>query len=292
MNWSILAQGREIMKNVLAVFFVAAAIFSIQACQQNETLTREVQRTKPSFNLADNTADDARTMIQRYADAWLGEKEMVLADTETLGFEIEGDGGGEYHVLLLPDGTAQVVDGIPEADFTVVFKTDIDFLRRLDRGELNVMTALGRARMSDTTPLDFRFPPGFQLSGESLGYLLELGFHFWNREWPEVIPFGDGMTRFIHGANSAIFYYEQGLRTSWYQIEPGQHINQDEGDQVNPFPSLFIMTRGRVQAKLDGVEMTLEEGNAVLVPAGMTHQFWAAEDQYGEFVLVMFGQGA
>jgi mannose-6-phosphate isomerase-like protein (cupin superfamily) len=107
-----------------------------------------------------------------------------------------------------------------------------------------------------------------------------------------VIPFGDGLTRNVHGGNSAIFYYQQGLRTSWYQLEPGLHINRDEEEQVNPFPSLFIMTRGRIQARLGGTEMTLEEGHAVFVPAGMTHEFWAEEGQYGEFVLVMFGQGA
>lgn len=29
-----------------------------------------------------------------------------------------------------------------------------------------------------------------------------------------------------------------------------------------------------------------------MVPAGMTHEFWAEQGQYGEFVLVMFGEGA
>ena len=174
----------------------------------------------------------------------------------------------------------------------MVFTTDIELLRRLDRGELTALTALGRARMSDPTPLDFRFPPDFQLTPETMSYLLQLTFHFWNREWPEVIPFGDGMTRLVHGANSALFFYQKGVRTSWYQVEPGMHINRDEADQTNPFPSLFIMTRGRIQARLGGELLELEEGTAVLVPAGMTHEFWAEDGQYGEFVLVMFGEGA
>ena len=106
-----------------------------------------------------------------------------------------------------------------------------------------------------------------------MAHLLRLHFHFWNRDWPEVIPFGDGMTRNIHGGNAAPFYYDRGLRTSWYQLEPGMHINREEAMQTNPFPSLFIMTRGRIQARLGGTDMTLQEGQTVLVPAGMTHEF-------------------
>jgi hypothetical protein len=250
------------------------------------------QRTSPSRATADNSADDARTILQRYADAWRGAEEMALAETVVLGFEIEGTGGGSYHVTIPPDGPAALADGIPDSGYDVVFTTEIGFLRRLDRGELNALTALGRARMSDPTPLDFRFPPGFQSTPETQSRLLRLTFHFWNRAWPEAIPFGDGLTRSIHGANSAVFYYQRGIRTGWYQVEPGMHINRDEAEQTNPFPSLFIMTRGRIQARLGGTLLELEEGHAVLVPAGMTHEFWAEEGQYGEFVLVMFGEGA
>jgi mannose-6-phosphate isomerase-like protein (cupin superfamily) len=195
-------------------------------------------------------------------------------------------------MTLTSEGPAELIDGLPDAGWTAVYDMNIDLLRRLDRGDLNAMTAVGRARMSDETPLDFRFPPDFRPTVEALGELLRLHFHFWNREWPEVIPFGDGLTRRVHGGNTSILYYQEGLRTSWYQLEPGLHINADEADQKNPFPSLFIMTRGRVQARLGGKEMTLEEGLAVHVPAGMTHEFWAEEDQYGELVLVMFGAGA
>lgn len=242
--------------------------------------------------MTDNSGDDARTILQRYADAWRGEEEMALRDTVVLGFEIDGTGGGEHHVAIPPSGNVELADGIPEAGYDVVFTTDIEFLRRLDRGELNALTALSRARSSDPTPLDFRFPEGFGWTPEARAFLLPLMFHFWNRDWPEVIPFGDGMTRNVHGGNAAIFYYDRGLRTGWYQLEPGMHINREEGDQRNPYPSLFIMTRGRVQARLGGTEMELQEGHAVLVPAGMTHEFWAQDGQYGEFVLIMFGEGA
>jgi quercetin dioxygenase-like cupin family protein len=70
------------------------------------------------------------------------------------------------------------------------------------------------------------------------------------------------------------------------------HVNAEAKDQTNPFPSLFIFTRGAIQARLGGEERTCTEGEAVLVPAGMTHEFWARPDQYGELILIMFGEGA
>jgi mannose-6-phosphate isomerase-like protein (cupin superfamily) len=253
---------------------------------------RESQRTSPTRSMADNSADDARAILKRYVDAWRGAEEMTLSETVVLGFEIEGTGGGSYHVTIPPAGPAELADGIPDSAYDVVFTTDIGHLRRLDRGELSALTALGRARMTDRTPLDFRFPPDFQLTPEAQGHLLRLTFHFWNRDWPEMIRFGDGLTRNVHGANSAVFYYQRGIRTAWYQVEPGMHVNRSEAEQTNPFPSLFIMTRGRIQARLGGKLVQFEEGHAVLVPAGMKHEFWAEEGQYGEFVLVMFGEGA
>jgi mannose-6-phosphate isomerase-like protein (cupin superfamily) len=272
---------RAALQVVLLVFVAATTAFG-----------QQTQRTSPSQSPVDNSADEARTILQRYVEAWRGAEEMVLSETVVLGFEVDGTGGGAYHVTLPPSGGAELADGVPDSGYDVVFTTDIDLLRRLDRGELNALTALGRARMSDPTPLDFRFPPGFQLTPEAQSHLLRLTFHFWNRDWPEIIAFGDGLTRNVHGANSALFYYQRGIRTGWYQVEPGMHINRAEAEQTNPFPSLFIMTRGRVQARLGGELLELEEGQAVLVPAGMAHEFWAEEGQYGEFVLVMFGEGA
>jgi len=38
--------------------------------------------------------------------------------------------------------------------------------------------------------------------------------------------------------------------------------------------------------------MVLSEGQAVLIPPRMTHEFWADAGQYGEFVFTAFGEGA
>jgi mannose-6-phosphate isomerase-like protein (cupin superfamily) len=249
--------------------------------------------TVPPPVTLDNRADDAWTILDRYAGAWSRKAELGLVDaTVVLGFEIAGAGGGAYHILLEPSGPGTLVDGPAPADYDVIFQTDIAFLRRLDRGELSALTALGQAHGDDPTPLVARFPPGFRWTPESRATVMPMVFHFWTRDWPPVIRFGDGTTREIHGGNVAVLYYDSGLRTAWAQLTPGTRINENPGDQTNPFTSLFIITRGVGTARIGGVEFTLQEGQAVLVPPGIPHEFWTGEDQYAECLLIMFGPGA
>jgi mannose-6-phosphate isomerase-like protein (cupin superfamily) len=266
----------------VAVTMLAALMLS---CQPGE-------HPADQLSVSDCAEKDARAIIQRYVDAWRGNQEMLLKDTVVLGFDIREYEGGAMQVVLPSDGPAELVDSVPYVNCDVVYTTDIEWLRKLDRGEVNALTAMGRARMSDTAPLDFWFPGEQESSAEVLSFLLPLTFHFWNRDQPEIIPFGEGLTRNVHGGNVTVFYYEQGVRTAWYQLESGMHINRVPHEQTNPFSSLFIMTRGNVQARLGETDMALKEGQAVLVPPGMAHEFWAEEGEYGELIVLMFGEGA
>ena len=77
-------------------------------------------------------------------------------------------------------------------------------------------------------------------------------FHFWTRGFPEVIPFGKGMTRRAHGSNFVVFYYEKGLRTAWYRVEPGERVRDDPREMAMPFPMLVIGVDGTAEGELDG----------------------------------------
>ena len=89
-----------------------------------------------------------------------------------------------------------------------------------------------------------------------------------------------------------IFYYEKGLRTAWYQVKKGMKINENLEEATNPFPSLFIMTKGEGQALLGDKTISLKAGLTLFVPAGMIHQFWTESDSGLEFIIIMFGEGA
>jgi mannose-6-phosphate isomerase-like protein (cupin superfamily) len=193
--------------------------------------------------------------------------------------------------VVPPDGSALLAAG-PGADGSIVFEMDMATLRKIDSGEWNALTAMAQERSDDATPMTAHFPPGFSWTPENRGLYMPFVFHFWNRQRPEIIRFGHGTTRRVHGAEGTLLYYDSGFRSAWFQLEEGVHVNANPRAQRNPFPSLFIATRGSAHARLDGIVHRLQEGEAVLVPAGMTHEFWTAPGECAEVILVMFGQGA
>ncbi len=276
------------LRNLLSGLWLALAALPSSGCAQSPASFRP---TVPPAVEPVAGERDAATILSDYARAWRGRQEMpVLDQTVVLGFRVAD--GGEFHVVLPPEGAAEFETGLPPESpgWVATFELDLATLQQLDRGEINALTAMGQARASDPIPLTPRIAPAW--TPQLRSFVLPLFFHFWNREWPEVVRFGEGTTRVVHGANAAVLYYDQGLRSAWYQIKPGMRANEKAEDQSNPFDSLLIVTRGRLQSRLAGIERVLHEGEAVLIPAGMSHQFWAGDDDYAEAVLIMFGGGA
>jgi len=218
-------------------------------------------------------------------------KDPAAGETEvTFGVKIEGSGA--WHVDIDRAGGVNLRDGLPPEP-TFLYVTDPATLRRMDRGELAVITAMGRARSSDPAPMDFELMEGYAPPEDFMAFFTPFTFHFWTRGFPETVRFGkEEFTRKVHGANVTAFYYQKGFRSAWYQIKKGQHINQRAEDQVNPFPTLAIFIAGEAEARIGGEQMKLEEGVSVLIPAGVTHEFWNDREQPAEFIIIMFGEGA
>jgi len=227
------------------------------------------------------------TILKSYANAWRGKTEFELSSATILGVWIDGDG---YTIEITNDG-GTFSAGAPN-HFDWGFETDRETLIKLDNRSFNALTAMGQARASDPIPLRIRLPDNFSAEGDIRHYFIPLTRHFWNREWPETIHFGEGTTRDIHGANATLLVYDDGLRTGWYQLKPGMHINSDLADQVNNFDSAIIVIKGHFSGKLNGIERVFQEGETVLVPEGMTHEFYASDEEYGEFLILMWGENA
>jgi len=244
-----------------------------------------------SVQAPSNVSDSARVILRRYGDAWRGRQELAFERDLVAAFWIRGELGGEYHLVLSTEPGANVREGVPD-QYDIGFELDIEFLRRLDRGEINALTAMGQARSNDPIPLIPRIGPLLTATPDAGLLFRRLAFHFWTRSWPEIVPFGKQATRLVHGGNAAVLLYDKEFRSAWYQLKPGMHINADPDDQINDYPQLVIVTRGRFKGRFDGQEKILSEGEAVLIPAGMRHEFWAENDEYGEVVWIAFGEGA
>lgn len=243
--------------------------------------------------VAGQAAADSRAMLDDFVSAWRGSEAVSLGagDEVVIAFDITGKDAFAGHVVLGAAPGGRLEPGLPESR-DLLFRMEAGLLERIHAGEISALTAMGQARADDPIPLEPEFGESFLERPDAGALFRRLAFHFFNRHWPPRIPFGEAASRLVHGGNAAIFAYDEGFRSAWYQLRPGMHMNADPADQVNAFPQLLVVTRGSFLARFDGVERRLEKGEAILVPGGMRHEFWAGEGDYGELIWIAWGPGA
>jgi mannose-6-phosphate isomerase-like protein (cupin superfamily) len=225
------------------------------------------------------------------------QNDPAASEPITFGIRIQDENHSEWQVVVggRKDGAGryqvELGKGLP-SNPSAFYTLDLATLQKIDRGEINALTAMGRARASDPAPMDIEVMEGFQPSPDFLARFIPLTFHFWTRGFPETVDFDKEHSREVHGANMVVLYYQEGLRSAWGQVEKGQRVNSDPKDQVNPFPTMFICLRGKAAAKVAGKEVTLKAGQMVFIPPGVSHEAWNPYDEPAEVILLMFGKGA
>lgn len=236
--------------------------------------------------------DDALTILTRYAQDY--QIDVTLKEDVTFAVKVGDD---FWHIIAKAktddtEASVMIVEGKPETP-TFYFFTDIETLNQIDQGKLNALTASAKAFESDFAPFDVDVMEGFQPDGAFMSTLFSVYFHFWTRGLPEVIPYGVDLTRFTHGAQASIFYYQQGFRSAYVAIKKGQHANEDERSDSNPFPTLLIAIKGEGIMIINGVESKFAAGQAIIIPAGVSHEFLNPDSEEPlEAILLMFGEGA
>lgn len=249
-----------------------------------------------SFSVPAQTGQrSAEEILRAYADDF--RNDPAASEPIIFGIKIKGAEDAAWHVIVdgKREGTGKYAvelrRGLPAVP-SAVYTLDLDTLRRIDRGEINALTAMGRARAADPAPMDMEAMPGFQADAEFLARFIPFTFHFWTRGLPETASFGRQHSREVHGARMVVLYYQKGLRSAWAQIEKGRHVNKDPRDQTNPFPTMIIGIRGKAMARIGGKEIPLGAGRMVFVPAGVAHEAWNPYEEPAEIILLMFGEGA
>ncbi|MDX1471178.1 MAG: cupin domain-containing protein [Flavobacteriaceae bacterium] len=235
--------------------------------------------------------EPAETILSRYAQDY--ENDISLKEDVTFGIEVDTT---FWHVIATAKSDAnpasvKLLKGKP-AKPSFYFTTDLETLNKIEKGELNALTASAKAFSSDVTPFDVEVMEGYTPSDNFLNRLLNVYFHFWTRGMPERIPFGLDKTRYTHGAQAAIFYYQPGFRSGYFALKKGQHANEDEKSRTNPFPSMFIAIKGEGDIIINGERSKLAGGEAILIPPGVSHQFINNNEEVFEGIILMFGEGA
>lgn len=232
--------------------------------------------------------DSAEAILETFAEDY--ERDPSLREVR---FAVSLDEEAWWQVVAEPgeEGDVTVTRGRPDEP-TLVFWLHYPTLVRMHRGELDALTAAGRGLASDPALLSYGATEGYTPTPETVEILQDVLFHFWTRGLPEVVPFDARRTRRLHGTDAVLLYYQPGFRSAWFSMKPGQHANEDPRLQVNPFPSLIVITRGRGAGRIGDRELELDEGNAVFIPAGTSHEFWNPFDEPVEGLLLMFGEGS
>lgn len=231
--------------------------------------------------------------LQGMVDLWDGKKsEIVKVEQETvILFEVKKDKEViPYHVTLTPDGKGQLNKGSHE-QYLLKYVLDDQTLSRLAKGELTSMTAMVKSRSSDFAPMEADFNQ--KLADEKTPqFFFDFSMYFFNQHWPPKFMYGKAYSRFTHGGMASVFVYNPGIRSGWFHLEKGMHVNKEEDLKSNPFPSLFIITRGEGKARLGEEVLEVREGESYLIPPGMVHELWVEGDQVLQGVILMFGEGA
>ncbi|MEM8668035.1 MAG: cupin domain-containing protein [Planctomycetota bacterium] len=218
------------------------------------------------------------------------------AAAEPRSFGVSIPGAGDWHIDVAGEkqGDVWAVElskGLPKSP-TFVYTIEPETLIAIDSGQINALTAQGKESSGQYTPMSVSYMDGFKPTIMEVGEINPFSFHFWTRGFPEVVPFRGIQTREAHGSNFGVFYYQTGLRTGWYRVEPGERVHEGQGEQAMPFPILAIATRGVTEGEVDGKRVSLPAGNAVFIPAHAQHKWWNESDEPAEAIVVMFGEGA
>lgn len=202
-----------------------------------------------------------------------------------LNLTIQGD---KFHILLGKD-SVDVQEGHQE-ERMLDFFMDQDTFGKLCDGTWSGLTAGGREHMGQSTPLDFKLPPGVAPTPQLLQVIYHMGMHFFNTSYPNIYRFGPDHTRFVHGGHATPLVYGHGVRFAYYTIVSGEQIN--ELDDTNPFPSYFTIIGGKGTAIVADKEINIEKGMAIHVPKNANHVFKADKGQRLELMMLAYGPGA
>ncbi|HEX7012023.1 MAG TPA: cupin domain-containing protein [Steroidobacteraceae bacterium] len=238
--------------------------------------------------LARTAEDELRRLAEDYA------RDPSLDRAVTFGIRIDEQ---MWTIVAKPATESEAASVVVERGAPTVpafvYETDSKTFARIVAGEIHALTTMAQARSSDPAPMRVDTVNGFQMDEAGRAAFLSVSFHFFTTGIPEIVPLGPSRARPVHGGEALPIYYAKGLRTSWYAIAPGQHINAEAEDQVNDFPSLFIILEaGSARGRIGGREMVLGDNQAIFVPAGMSHEFWNPGNERATLLLIMFGENA
>ncbi len=198
-------------------------------------------------------------------------------------------GGEIWHLSIQPGKPVRLGAGHLNSA-QVRFHLSQGTLEAIFEGKLTGMTAAGREKMTDKTPLDFELPEGQTMTPALMQQMLKFIQRFFNPTLPETIQLGKDHARLVHGAYAIPLFYHQGFRSAWYHLSPGQRLN--ESGDTNPFPQAFVFVAGNGYAKIADKTFPVTANTAVFIPPETEHLAWTEDEAGLTLIFLAWGEGA
>lgn len=274
------------MKTIIRLSAILVMVLTVQFT------SAQADQANPLTSPQLSTELTASEMIESYVSDF--QNDRFASDSMLFGIEVPEHGNWTVHVTGTKTESSWEVlllDRLPETS-TFIYLIEFETLQAIYQGEMNALTAQGKAFVGDYTPMSIKQMDGYSPSMEEYAKINPFSFHFWTRGYPEIIPFSEGMTRRAHGSNFVVFYYETGIRTAWYRVLPDERVRDDAREQAMPFPMLIVAIEGTTEGEVDGKRVSLSKGNTIFIPPNVNHKWWNETDEATEAILIMFGDGA
>jgi mannose-6-phosphate isomerase-like protein (cupin superfamily) len=252
-------------------------IFAITSCNNEQSLQSE--EVKQDINLNEVLTSLGSPFVKKIDKEYQAIVNFTITDSEI-----------SKHIII-SEGQFQVYDSLNAgANFT--FKSSLEHYNKIIRGEITGFTSMGRANMSDSTPLDFEFHK--PVTDNPMNDLLFFVQRFFNPSPNDKVILSKENSRIVHGGHAIPLFYQMtdqiGVRSAWYQIEKGQQVNEP-GD-TNPFPQYFIMIKGMGFARIGQDTLRVKENEAYYIAPGLDHIFWTDSEKPMEMIFLAWGEGA
>lgn len=210
---------------------------------------------------------DLEKLLKGWSESFLSKVAEDYQDT--LNFRLNDD-NSHWHVIF-SNGSYSIHKGEnPDAKF--IMTADMETYRKIYKGELSPMTAIGRASIHESAPLDFILQNGMTIAGVNWNYAYFTVNNFFNPHPDNKIVLKEENSRSVHGGNVIGLYYSVGYRSAWYHLNKGEMLN--EAGEKDPFEQSFIILKGSGYAKIGKDTLAVKENEAYYIRPNLEHKVW------------------
>jgi mannose-6-phosphate isomerase-like protein (cupin superfamily) len=243
---------------ILAIFLI-----SFFSCLNSfNTYALERQKNVPSFE----------EMIIDWASVYM--KKISSNYTDTLNLHLK-DTDSHWYITIANNNFKIYNEKNPQAK--MVITADFETYKKIYTGELNGMTAIGRASVHQSAPLDMWLENGMtirKINWEKLYYTVT---NFFNAHPHNKVLLGREHSRNVHGGNVVALYYSVGFRSAYYNMQPGETLN--ESGEKDPFNQSFVIISGKGFAKIGNDTLSIAANEAYYIKPNIEHKVWTDSNE-------------